>query len=146
MKRKQAREVIRELILEISADTFKSAIGVSKQRGTTKRTHRLGALYFNKFKGQPLIGGTIAQASVDNETFDQPTLVINVVDISRTDTNRGQSSQNIFYSIDTDEYSIEDTPISRKDARTLSLIAQHVNPNTKYKQPGATFKIAGDHY
>ena len=39
-----------EKLNEISSDTFKSAINVSKERGTDKRTEKLGSLYFNKFQ------------------------------------------------------------------------------------------------
>lgn len=144
MKRNQAKEVIRELILEISAETFKSAIGVSKQRGTYKRTWRLGDTYFRQFKGKPLLDGTINRVTVDNqEAYDTPTVVIEVTGVpgERPGTEK---TVNIAYDVEQDTYDIESTPVSRKDASTLRKIAQHINPDTKYNLPGKTFKIIGD--
>ena len=48
-----------DTINEISSNTFKNAINVSKERGTDKRTEKLGTLYFNKFIGLPLFDGKI---------------------------------------------------------------------------------------
>lgn len=144
MKRNQAKELVRELILEISAETFKSAIGASKERGTYKRTWRLGDTYFRQFKGKPLLDGTINRVTVDNQrAYDTPTVVIEVTGVP--DERPGiEKTVYIAYDIEQDTYDIENTPISRKDANTLWKIAQHINPDTKYKLPGKTFKIIGD--
>ena len=49
-----------------------------------------------------------------------------------------------FYYYDTakDQWDI-DKEITRADARLLSLIAQHINPDTQYKSGGVGFDIKG---
>ena len=49
------REILTEQkINEISPDLFKSAINVSKERGTDRRTYKLGELYLNQFMDKNL--------------------------------------------------------------------------------------------
>ena len=47
----------------------------------------------------------------------------------------------ILYDINNDIYDVGE--IDRKDAVVLSKIAQHINPDTKYKQTGMYFQIKG---
>jgi hypothetical protein len=125
---------------EISPETFKSAINVSKERGTDNRTANLGALYFNKFKGKPLLGGVIQNIAVFSPNQGNFTNVnIHVV----TGINAELRNYYIDYSVDRDNFEMPDAPIERKDAVTLSRIAQHINPETKYKETTKYFKIKG---
>ena len=48
--------------------------------------------------------------------------------------------------VNEDDYRINGYPIEeieRKDAVILSKIAQHINPNTKYKNVSTSFKLKG---
>jgi hypothetical protein len=135
------------LINEISSDTFKSAINVSKERGTDKRTHKLGGLYFNNFLNKPLLGGKISNIGVSAPQQANHRLVS--IEIEKTvyqdsGYNKGETKifkDYIYYDIDKDIYEVGE--IDRKDAVILSKIAQHINPNTKYKETGKYFKIKG---
>jgi len=49
---------------EISSDLFKSAINVSNERGTFKRTQNLGKIYFDSFIGKSLLDGTISNITI----------------------------------------------------------------------------------
>ena len=142
MKKSELQQIIREEIsniLELNPDTFKSAINISKQRGTDRRTYRLGGLYFNKFKGKPLFGGEIVEIGVSNPqhaNYRQVTIIVKVME------NGKPKDLFIHYDIDKDLFDVDE--IDRTDARTLSLIAQHINPNTRYKTTN-TFSIKGDY-
>jgi hypothetical protein len=125
---------------EISSDTFKSAINVSKERGTDRRTEKLGTLYFNKFIGKPLFGGEIVDIVVQNpqqSNYRDVTITVKKVDVEPGENKM----MYIYYDIDKDYYQINDDPMERKDARVLSTIAQHINPDTKYKEIGSNFNI-----
>ena len=140
------REFLNEQKLnEISSDTFKSAINVSKERGTDRRTYKLGELYLNKFMGKNLIGGEITNIGVHApQQGNYRNVAIEVTKSVYQDSgyNKGKSKlvqDYIYYDIDKDIYDVGE--IDRKDAVVLSNIAQHINPNTKYKETGKYFTI-----
>lgn len=132
---------------EISSNTFKSAINISKERGTDRRTYKLGQSYFNQFIGKSFDGGKIIDIGVNSPSqsnyrnvaiqveFEYPNATV-VPDPLKYDF--------IYYDIDKDVWSI-DREIERKDAVMLSNIAKHINPDTKYKewQSGPLFNIKG---
>jgi hypothetical protein len=131
---------------EISPDTFKSAINVSKERGTDRRTYKLGELYLHKFIGKDLIGGKITNIGVHNpQQGNYRNVGIEVTKNVYQDSgyNKGENKlvkDYIYYDIDKDIYDVDE--INRKDAVVLSKIAAHINPNTQYKQT-SKFKIQG---
>jgi hypothetical protein len=133
-----------DFIYEISSDTFKSAINVSKERGTDYRTQKLGQLYFNKFIGKPLIGGEIYDIVVNNPRQGSYRTVTIQVEFKFNSEVVPDSLKYDFieYDIDKDLFNI-DHEIDRKDAVILSKIAKHINPETKYKETGKYFKIKG---
>jgi len=137
----ESKGLIKEqAVNEISPETFKSAINVSKERGTDNRTANLGALYFNKFKGKPLLGGMIENIAVFSPNQGNSTDVnIHI----KKGISPEVKSYYIDYSIDKDNFEMPDAPIERKDAVILSRIAQHVNPETKYKETTKYFRIKG---
>lgn len=132
----------------ISPELFKSAINVSKERGTDNRTRKLGTLYFNNFIGKPLIGGIISNIHV---TAPQQGNYRNVrIEITYEYKNApvvpdSLKNSYITYDIDKDLYDVDtiNHAIDRKDARILSLIALQINPNSKYKESGRYFNIKG---
>lgn len=124
---------------EISSDSFKSAINVSKERGTDRRTYNLGRLYLNQFKGKNLIGGEITDIGIH---APQQANYRNVgIEITKSVGYNKLEKNYIYYDIDNDFYEVGE--IDRKDAVVLSKIAQHINPNTKYKETGKYFTIKG---
>ena len=134
-------------INEISPDLFKSAINVSKERGTDRRTYKLGELYLNQFMDKNLIGGKITNIGVHNpQQGNYRNVVIEVTKSVYQDSgyNKGQNKlikDYIYYDIDKDFYEVGE--IDRKDAVVLSKIAQHINPSTKYIETGKHFQIKG---
>jgi hypothetical protein len=142
------REFLNEQqINEISSDTFKSAINVSKERGTDRRTYKLGELYLHKFIGKDLIGGKITNIGVHSP--QQGNYRIVAIEVTKnvyqdSGYNKGENKlvkDYIYYDIDKDIYDVDE--IDRKDAVVLSKIAQHINPETKYKETGKYFQIKG---
>jgi hypothetical protein len=132
---------------EISSNTFKSAINVSKERGTDRRTYKLGELYLHKFIGKDLIGGKITNIGVHSpQQGNYRNVAIEVTKNVYQDSgyNKGENKlveDYIYYDIDKDIYDVGE--IDRKDAVVLSKIAQHINPETKYKEIGKYFQIKG---
>jgi hypothetical protein len=135
---------INDFIYEISSDTFKSAINVSKERGTDIRTQKLGQLYFNKFIGKPLIGGEIYDIVVNNPRQGSYRTVTIQVEFKFNSEVVPDSLKYDFieYDIDKDLFNIN-LEIDRKDSVVLSKIAKHINPETKYKETGKYFQIKG---
>jgi hypothetical protein len=139
----------KQLVNEISSDTFKSAINVSKERGTDRRTYKLGELYLNRFMDKDLIGGKITNIGVHNpQQGNYRNVAIEVTKSvyqgSDYGYNKGENKlikDYIYYDIDKDLYEVDE--INRKDAVVLSKIAQHINPSTKYKEIGKYFQIKG---
>lgn len=128
---------------ELSSDTFKSAINVSKNRGTDRRTYDLGKLYFNQFIGKPLVGGKITNIGVNAPQQGNYRIVsIEIEKIEKNDSGLEYNKKAyIYYDINKDIYEVDE--IDRKDAVVLSKIAQHINPDTKYKETGKYFNIKG---
>jgi hypothetical protein len=140
-----------QTINEISSDTFKSAINVSKERGSDKRTYKLGELFLNKFMGKNLLGGEITNIGVfspqqGNYRIVSIEITKNVYQDSGYNKGENKPVKNyVYYDIDNDTYDI-DYEIDRKDSVVLSKIAQHINPDTKYRETGKHFKIKGDRF
>lgn len=136
---KNIKTKIEDFVYEISSDTFKSAINVSKKRGTDRRTHKLGQLYFDKYIGKPLMGGKIVDIGVSSPKQSNYRLVVIEIEFNDGEKKRKDFIQ---YDINDDIYNI-DQEIERRDAVTLSKIAKHINPETKYKETGKYFQIKG---
>lgn len=135
-------------ISEISHTTFKGALDVSRSRGTDRRTYKLGQLYFDKFMGNSLMGGVITDIGTQSPNQGNYRIVsIEVEKSIKHDSGyyKGEVEKTkdyIYYDVVGDEYNLNDE-ISRRDAVMLSKIAQHINPDTKYKETGKHFKIVG---
>lgn len=127
---------------EISSNLFKSALNVSKERGTDRRTAKLGNLYFNKFVGVPLMGGKISRIETHNPAQgNYRTIQIEIEKPSSIVTDKIKNDY-VYYDIDKDFYEINE-PIDRKDAVVLSKIALQINPESRYKETGKHFEIKG---
>lgn len=133
------------LLKEVSLDTFKSAVEKSKERGSDRRTVELGRLNFNQFNGKDLFGGKIARINYHSPQQGSFSLVEIIVEIPDPNNSGKTKEVAIGYNVDKDKYddAYEKKEISVQDARTLSLIAQKINPDTKYKNQTAAFKIKG---
>lgn len=130
---------------EISADLFKSALNVSKERGTDRRTAKLGSTFFHKFIGMPLLGGKISNIETHNPNQGNYRNI--QIEIEHTFANApvvpdGLKHDYVYYDIDKDLYGITE-PIERKDAVILSKIALQINPDSRYKETGKHFQIKG---
>lgn len=134
---------------EISSETFKKAIDVSKNRGTDNRTYKMGRLYFNQFIGKPFMGGKILDIGINSP--QQGNYKVVGIEFERnifhdSGYHKGQTIPKkgyIYYDIDKDDFDLGDLAIDRRDAVLLSKIAQQINPDTKYKETGRYFKIKG---
>ncbi len=136
---RELTSIIKRMVSEVSADTFKSAVNLSKERGTDKRTTKLGKLYYDKFIGKPLMGGEITDINVSKPSQGD----YFIVTIKYEKENDGERAiKYIEYDVDNDEFNIN-RQIKRSDARVLSLIAKHINPDTKYEKTGQHFSIKG---
>jgi len=142
------REFLNEQkINETSPTTFIKAINTSKERGTDRRTYKLGELYLNEFIGKDLIGGKITNIGVNSpQQSNYRNVAIEVTKSVSQDSGYNKYENKlvkdyIYYDIDKDIYEVNE--IDRKDAVVLSKIAQHINPDTKYKETGKYFQIKG---
>jgi len=135
---------------EISSDTFKSAINVSKERGLIGRTEKLGSLYFKDFIGKSIFDdGIIENISIAAYKNDSRRLV--ALDLKYSNKNQAYYNDDtnypkrnwVNYDIDSDMWIDIDWKINRSDARLLGKIAEKINPNTKYKETGKYFNIKG---
>ncbi len=147
-----------ESLKEIAPETFKKAVDASTTRGNIKRTEYIGGLYFNKFIGKPLFEGEVRGITIETN----PLIV--AIDIKypqdhflhyqgAKDWSKHLYDQHfpktVFYDLARDVffYYHSETkkslqfPMKRKDARLLSLIAQHVNPDSRYKESLRHFEI-----
>jgi hypothetical protein len=142
MKKSELYQIIKEEINEISPELFKRATDISRSRGQDRRTISMGETFFSKFRGKPLMGGTIInvyyqkpqQAGYENVTvkIESPSSVV-----------PGETkSRYVTYDVKGDSWDVEDE-ITRADARILSLIAQHIEHHTRYKSGGEGFRIKG---
>jgi len=131
-----------ELVNEISPELFKRATDVSRERGQDRRTMNMGETFFNKFKGKSLMGGTIANVSYIKPQSGDYEEVIVEIKVPSSVVPGETKSRYIYYDVKKDQWGV-DKEIIRADARLLSLIAQQINPDTKYKSGGVGFDIKG---
>jgi hypothetical protein len=131
-----------ELVNEISPELFKRATDVSRERGQDQRTMKLGQLFFNKFRGKPLMGGIIEDVTYTKPQQGEYEEVIIQIKSPSPVVPGETKTRYIYYNVEADQWEI-DKEITRTDARILSLIAQHINPNTRYKSGGVGFDIKG---
>jgi hypothetical protein len=131
-----------ELVNEISPELFKRATDVSRERGQDQRTMKLGQLFFNKFRGKPLMDGTIEDVTYAKPQQGEYETVIIQIKFPSPVVPGETKTRYIYYNIGVDQWEV-DKKITRADARILSLIAQHINPDTRYKSGGVGFDIKG---
>jgi hypothetical protein len=131
-----------ELVNEISPELFKRATDVSRERGQDRRTMNMGETFFNKFKGRPLMGSTITDVSYAKPQSGDYEEVIVKIEVPSSVVPGETKFRFIYYDVRKDQWGV-DKEITRADARLLSLIAQHINPNTRYKSGGEGFQIKG---
>jgi len=139
-------EIKNNLQERISPELFKSAINVSRERGTDNRTRKLGSLFFNEFLGKPLMGGKITYIEVNNPKHGNYRDVVITIEYKYSNAPvvpNALKNQHVHYDIDKDIFNIENEEIERKDARLLSLIALKINPNSRFKESGKYFNIKG---
>ncbi len=129
---------------EISPELRNRAMSKMKDRGQLKRADKWEQHHVNKdlenFKGKEIFGDSIIYGFRLDELHGMKVLYINYGSPRNKEFNRVHG--NIIYNIDRDDYSI-DYEIDRNSARTLSLIAKIINPNTNYSPGGQNFKIKG---
>lgn len=135
---------------EISSDSFKNAINLSKERGLVNRTEKLGSLYFKDFIGKPIFDdGIIENIIIVAHKEDSKRLV--ALDVKYYNKNQTYYNDDtnypkrrwINYDIDNDMWIDVDWEMNRSDARLLGKIAEKINPDTKYKETGKYFNIKG---
>jgi hypothetical protein len=127
---------------EISPELFKRATDVSRERGQDRRTSSMGEAFFNKFKGRPLMGSTIVNVNYAKPQQGNYEEVIVKIESPSSVVPGETKFRYIYYDVKTDQWNI-DKEITRADARVLSLIAQHINPDTRYRSGGEGFQIKG---
>ena len=150
----ELRNLVKQTINEISPDTFKRAINLSMDRGTDRRTEKMGRAFFYQFIGRPLLGGEIEDIEIFASSGHRYMGRLVSIKIKYHDKNNDYlvSDPNhlkmgfLLYDIDKDiffekRHESLDFIIDRKDAVTLSKIAQKINPNTKYREVGKSFNI-----
>jgi hypothetical protein len=131
-----------ELVNEVSPELFKRATDVSRERGQDQRTMKLGQLFFNKFRGKPLMGGIIEDVTYTKPQQGEYEEVIIQIKSPSPVVPGETKTRYIYYNVRADQWEV-DKEITRTDARILSLIAQHINPDTRYKSGGVGFDIKG---
>jgi hypothetical protein len=131
-----------ELVNEISPELFKRATDVSRERGQDQRTMKLGQLFFNKFRGKALMDGTIEDVTYAKPQQGEYETVIIQIKFPSPVVPGETKTRYIYYNVGVDQWEV-DKKITRADARILSLIAQHINPDTRYKSGGVGFDIKG---
>lgn len=126
---------------EISSDMFKRTMAGMRDKKHDERSAKLGGTFFREFEGKPLMGGTIVRINAHHPSSGDY-FILRVV-VEKEDRYGGMHKPDVAeYDVTNDKYNIEDTPVSRADARALSLIAQKINPDTKYRTSSA-FTIKG---
>ena len=131
-----------ELVNEISPELFKRATDVSRERGQDRRTMNMGETFFNKFKGKPLMGSNIVDVSYAKPQSGDYEEVIVKIEVPSSVVPGETKFRFIYYDVKKDQWGV-DKEITRADARLLSLIAKHINPDTRYKSGGEGFQIKG---
>ena len=152
MKKSEVKQLIKEWILEnkenvneISPELFKRATDISHERGQDERTVKMGQTFFNKFKGKPLIGGVINDiwyTKPQQGSWEEVGIKVEYSFPNAEVVPDSLKYSNLYYDVKKDEWDITDE-ITRADARLLSLISQHINPETRYKSGGEGFRIKG---
>lgn len=143
MKKSELQKIIREEIInEISPELFKRATDISRSRGQDQRTMSMGKTFFSKFKGKPLMGGTIIDVLYGKPQQAGYEDVTVKIEIPSSDSPIGAKFKYPSYDVKRDSWDVNDE-ITRADARILSLIAQQIEPNTRYKSGGEGFRIKG---
>jgi len=140
--RSLVRDIINEELNEISPDLFKRATDVARGRGQDQRVSNMGETFFNKFRNKPLMGGNIVNVGYSKPQQSNYEEVVVEIEIPSEEDPQKPKKRFIYYDVISDEWNIN-TEVTRADARIFSLIAQHINPNTKYKSGGEGFKIQG---
>lgn len=116
---------------EISSDTFKSAVDKSNKAGSDKRTDRLSKLYFEEFIGYKVLNGRIKDiVAVGGDEIGI------IVDMDN------EKDKTFYYAYTKDDFSGDGTPMDRRSAVVFSKIFKKINPDTKYKSVGSTFKLS----
>ncbi len=152
MKKSEVKQLIKEWILEnkenvdeISPELFKRATDVSRSRGQDERTVKMGQTFFNKFKGKPLMGGVIEDiwyTKPQQGDYEEVGIKVKHSFPNAPVVPDSLKYDYLYYDVFFDEWKIKDE-ITRADARILSFIAQHINPETRYKSGGEGFRIKG---
>jgi len=143
MKKSELRQIIKEEINEISPELFKRATDISRSRGQDRRTISMGQAFFNKFKGKPLMNGTIIDVYYQKQAgYEEVTVKVEYSYPNAPVTPDALKFKYATYNVKGDSWDVEDE-ITRADARILSLIAQQIEPNTRYKSGGEGFRIKG---
>lgn len=129
---------------EISPELRNRTISTMKDRGQLKRADKWEQHHLNKdlenFKGKEIFQDCIIYSFRLDELHGRNVVYINYGTPREKEFNRIHGS--ITYDITLDDYSINHA-IDRRSARTLSLIAKILNPNTKYASGGQGFQIKG---
>jgi hypothetical protein len=142
MKKSELRQIIKEEINEINSKQFRAFTDVTRERGQDQRTEYVGRLFFNKFKDKPLMGGVIKDIRYTKPQQAGYEEVIVKIESPSSVVPGETKSRYVTYDVKGDSWDVEDE-ITRADARILSLIAQHIEPNTRYKSGGVGFRIKG---
>lgn len=149
---KLLKEGIRSSINEISPDLFKRASDKALSLGQDNRNYRMENTFFNKFIGKPLMQGEIK--SIDT-LGDKNKFTIRVEQIFKSKDGVDMKTKGgAVYDADNDQYKVylpinQQTggtlmqALTRVDARILQLIAQKINPNTKYKNGIQDLPVVG---
>lgn len=144
------RAYIRKVILEnnlveLSADTIKSYHKKTYDRGELTRGDINSDLFFNKFKGKSIFGGVITSINMYSEGGYYAGNGQGYSGKLGVNVKLPNSRSSVYkYDIEEDQWEdIEEYPIYRTDARILSLIAKHINPDTKYGNGSQGFNIKG---
>lgn len=145
MKKSELKQIIKEEINEISPELFKRATDISRQRGQDQRTVSMGQTFFNKFKGKSLMGGIIKDiwySKPSQGQYEEVGIQIEYLYPNTEVVSDSLKYEYYYYDVKRDSWDVNDE-ITRADARVLSLIAQYINPETKYKSGGEGFRIKG---
>ena len=138
---KKTAEKLKKEINEISPELFRKATDISRSRGQDQRTTKMGQTFFNKFRGKPLMGGTIKDVLYSKPQQGNYEEVGVQIEYIAPDSNK-ITDKYLYYDIKKDEWNISEE-ITRADARLLTIIAQYINPETKYKSGSEGFRIKG---
>lgn len=142
---KKTAEKLKKEINEISPELFKKATDISRSRGQDQRTTKMGQTFFNKFRGKSLMGGTIKDvwySKPSQGNYEEVGVQIEYVTPNGKGLPDSVKNDYIYYDVRKDEWNISEE-ITRTDARLLTIIAQYINPETKYKSGSEGFRIKG---